>query len=720
MTFSNFNTIANTNPLNTNVATPVFTVFAARDPATTDNAYQPATEWQNTVTKEFFKLAVTGQSATWVPISQGPTSAVFSLTGNTGGVVDADGSGNINVLGDGSITTVGSTNTITAQLTGLTNHAVLVGAGTTTITKVGPTATAGQVLQSAGSGADPAFSTATYPATTTINQVLYSSAANTVGGITAANDGVLISSNAGVPSWLANSGTAGFVLTANTGAPPSWQSIGASGALTTLSDDVNATVSPNAGNIQLVGHVVEQGATKFSTIVAGVNLLNINPMSTARWIVDPLGFNGTHTTIASAITSATSGDTIYILPGTYTENLTLKAGVSLAASYASVTIIGTLTYSGAGIVAITGITLQTNGATALLVVSGSSASAVYFVNCFFNVSSNTAITYSSSSVNSVINLFECEGNITGTGIALFTATGAGSMNFVSCSFTNSAPTTTSSTISAGSLFGYATNFGSGIASSGTASVSCEFCSFASTSATAVTIGGTGTNTLVSPYIPNTSGSCLSIGTGATCTVSGGLYVSSNTNAITGAGTLRYSDLSFGGTSSTINTTTTTQLSNGLPFNVSNGGTGDTSFTAYSVICGDTTTTGNLQNVSGVGTTGQVLTSNGASTLPTWQNGASVATITTVNNAASPYTVLATDQYLAVNTSGGVVTLRLPNTTTTGRIFYVKDSNGTAATSNISVTTVGGAVSIDAATTYTMATNYQSINLIFDGTKYQVF
>jgi hypothetical protein len=52
--------------------------------------------------------------------------------------------------------------------------------------------------------------------------------------------------------------------------------------------------------------------------------------------------------------------------------------------------------------------------------------------------------------------------------------------------------------------------------------------------------------------------------------------------------------------------------------VAGGGTGDTSFTAYSVICGGTTSTGALQNVSGVGTSGQVLTSNGASALPTWQ------------------------------------------------------------------------------------------------------
>lgn len=55
---------------------------------------------------------------------------------------------------------------------------------------------------------------------------------------------------------------------------------------------------------------------------------------------------------------------------------------------------------------------------------------------------------------------------------------------------------------------------------------------------------------------------------------------------------------------------------GLP--VAGGGTGASSFTAYSVICAGTTATGAFQNVSGVGTSGQVLTSNGAGALPTWQ------------------------------------------------------------------------------------------------------
>lgn len=100
--------------------------------------------------------------------------------------------------------------------------------------------------------------------------------------------------------------------------------------------------------------------------------------------------------------------------------------------------------------------------------------------------------------------------------------------------------------------------------------------------------------------------------------------------------------------------------------------------------------------------------------------AATLTVTSVNNAASPYTVLSTDQFLAVDSSGGAVTIRLPNAPTTGRVIYVKDSTASAATFNITVTTVGGAVNIDGSTSYVMATNRQAISVVFDGTAYEVF
>lgn len=53
--------------------------------------------------------------------------------------------------------------------------------------------------------------------------------------------------------------------------------------------------------------------------------------------------------------------------------------------------------------------------------------------------------------------------------------------------------------------------------------------------------------------------------------------------------------------------------------VSDGGSGRSSATAYAVICGGTTATGAEQSIASVGTSGQVLTSNGAGALPTMQD-----------------------------------------------------------------------------------------------------
>lgn len=60
--------------------------------------------------------------------------------------------------------------------------------------------------------------------------------------------------------------------------------------------------------------------------------------------------------------------------------------------------------------------------------------------------------------------------------------------------------------------------------------------------------------------------------------------------------------------------------------VPRGGTGNSTFTAYSVVCAGTTATGTFQNVSGLGSSGQVLTSNGAAALPTWQNTTGTGTV----------------------------------------------------------------------------------------------
>lgn len=106
---------------------------------------------------------------------------------------------------------------------------------------------------------------------------------------------------------------------------------------------------------------------------------------------------------------------------------------------------------------------------------------------------------------------------------------------------------------------------------------------------------------------------------------------------------------------------------GLP--VAGGGTGDASFTAYTVICGGTTTTGALQNVVNVGTTGQVLTSNGASALPTFQNVGNA----TVDQTSSSVTMAVNTQYVTDN-GATLVTYTLNATVALGQFFKIVGSS----------------------------------------------
>lgn len=88
-------------------------------------------------------------------------------------------------------------------------------------------------------------------------------------------------------------------------------------------------------------------------------------------------------------------------------------------------------------------------------------------------------------------------------------------------------------------------------------------------------------------------------------------------------------------------------------------------------------------------------------------------------ASSPYVVLATDYYISVDTSVAR-TIQLPNAPTTNRIFVIKDRTGGAAANSITVTTVGGAVTIDGAVSYTMNVNFAAIQLAWNGVSYEIF
>lgn len=266
---------------------------------------------------------------------------------------------------------------------------------------------------------------------------------------------------------------------------------------------------------------------------------------------------GDFTTLTAALAAATSGKTIYF-HGTFTENLTLKNNINLVAWDAdglqpTATIIGTCTLSTAGSVTISGVNLQTNGAFAL-VVSGSGVSEVDLINCSITCTNNTGISFTNSNASSSIFISNCFQNITTTGIGLWTSSSPGQIQINGGFIDNDGASSTDSTNSAGNISLFNLAMGSPISCSGTGQINVfnSVISCQQVNATAITTAGTGGSQLFNSTVTSGSASAISIGVGTGFGAYTSTIISSNTNAITGLGTLLYADLTFP-TSSTINT-----------------------------------------------------------------------------------------------------------------------------------------------------------------------
>lgn len=139
------------------------------------------------------KFNNTGGMGTFLPLAGGTMSGSIDMDGNAiinlpvpGNPLDATNKAYVDSLigGASPLTTKGDLYTFTTV-----NARLAVG----TIN--------GQMLQvDSGTATGLAWSTATYPASTTINRILFSSSNNVVGQIATGNDGTLITSAAGVPS----------------------------------------------------------------------------------------------------------------------------------------------------------------------------------------------------------------------------------------------------------------------------------------------------------------------------------------------------------------------------------------------------------------------------------------------------------------------------------------------------------------------------------------
>ena len=296
-------------------------------------------------------------------------------------VVSSGGTGAITLTG---VLTGNGTSAVTANT--VTQYDVLVGGASNAVGSVGP-GSSGQVLQSGGASANPAYSTATYPATTTINQLLYSSANNTVGGVTAGDYGVLISSSSGVPSWLAN-GTTGQVLTATTSGTPSWANAAAGGI---------TTIDGNSGSVT-GSTITVSGSGIISTSGSGstLSLAITNPIPIANG-----GTNATSMATADGVVYYDGTRLVTTAAGTATQVLTSN-GAGMAPTFQAAGSGGIGTIDGdSGSVTGSTVTIETHksadGGTALFTGSGSTLTLTFSDQ----TNQNTSIGYGAFSTSTI-------------------------------------------------------------------------------------------------------------------------------------------------------------------------------------------------------------------------------------------------------------------------------------------------------------------------------
>jgi hypothetical protein len=261
------------------------------------------------------------------------TGSTVTVSGGTTGLTTSGSSATLNLTGTLKLANGGTNASLTASNGGIFYSTATAGA------ILAGTATAGQLLLS-GSSTAPTWSTSTYPSTNAVNTLLYASSANTMAALATANDGVLVTSNSGVPSWLANSSTPGYVLTANSGAAPSWQpgATGGSGGGLIWASISGTTQSAAVGTGYIVANASQTTVTLPTTFAIG-DTIEVKGLGAGGWILAA----GTATTIrmgqsttssAGSLTSAGNYDTVLVrglvANTTWSVDYALSAGLTIA------------------------------------------------------------------------------------------------------------------------------------------------------------------------------------------------------------------------------------------------------------------------------------------------------------------------------------------------------------------------------------------------------
>jgi len=250
-----FNTpIIDSNPLKTLNRYPVSMIFAARNPTTADlGGNVIGVEWQNTVTKDFYKLlSIANGVAVWDRFASSTAGEIIQITPDGGTPVTPDANGNLNLNGTSAqgLSFSGSTNTITgtiadwtttqkgvgvlatnaeaiagavstkaivpsslnAKLGTQTQHGVILGGGSTAALGVTAVGTTGQVLIGS-TGADPAFGALGVNSGLTAHGVLVGEGNSAIAALAVGTTGQLLTGQTGADPVFASTSNGDFSFT---------------------------------------------------------------------------------------------------------------------------------------------------------------------------------------------------------------------------------------------------------------------------------------------------------------------------------------------------------------------------------------------------------------------------------------------------------------------------------------------------------------------------
>lgn len=345
----------------------------------------------------------------------------------------------------------------------------------------------------------------------------------------------------------------------------------------------------------------------------------------ARYIVSagggPNGANYTTLPLAYAAAVAAGGNqTVFVQPGTYNiGTMALSPNVGITAYdcdgvIPNVIINGKMTANFTGICAFSGIYFVNNSDN-VLAVTGTGASQIRFIDCWLQVG-GTAFAVTNSNPNCAVSFETCQGDITGTS-AYFAFTG-GAVNVNNSFFFNSVESATANTFTTASIGIQSSVFDSPIVNSGLGGVSLVNTTMILLNDTCITTGGATNSDLViyNCHIDSNNATAITIGAGGTMTIANTSVGSSATDAITGAGTLRYSPIAFTKSSSSVTVAAQVPIKFGpsiapiMP-------------DAFGTVYYD----GNIITTADAGTAAQVWTSNGPGVAPSFQNSSSGGNVT---------------------------------------------------------------------------------------------